>query len=374
MAKRIGVAFVGCTHPHIFPRIELLKREADVDLVGCYDPDGDLSTVLEREYGLKAYASPEDLLDEPSVTLTIVEGWEPDNPGYVKLAAERGQAVLLEKPGAKNLAEMRDVVENIKKANVPFQVGYMLRFNSGVRHAKRILAEGVLGPVTLARFHAAAPVGGAAEVWQSVADNLGGLVYTDGCHMIDLILYLLGQPLAVHGVTLRLPAGEPVTAHGFKRDTLSKLGETVQLPLGGLVHEDVGAAVLSYADKLVTFDITGWEAHPWVEAWRMEFYGTDGTLEVGIQPPWYKLYVRNPKAGYESGWRTWQGGGVSGVGTTLVVDENYEGEMANMLMRVRSWDTHNDPWFDEALGVISVLDAFFKDVERSGGATPDHAN
>lgn len=360
MPNRIGVAFVGCTHPHIFPRRELLLAESDVDLIGCYDPDAQLMAALERDYGLKAYDSPEELLDQPGVNFAIIEGWEPDNPRYVKLAAERGQAILLEKPGAANLAAMQEIVDTVKGANVPFQVGYMLRFNSGVEHARRILADGVLGPVTLARFHAAAPVGGAAEAWQSVEGDEGGLVYTDGCHMIDLMIYLLGMPKRMQGMALKLPAGEMVTAHGFKKDTLSGLGETVQMPLGGLVHEDAGTAMFDYGDKLAAFDITGWEAHPWVEAWRMEFYGTDGTLHVGIQPPWYRLYVRNPKPGYTPGWHTWDGFGVTGVGTSLVVDENYTGEIQNMLKRVREWDTDNAPWFAEAEGVITVLDAFFK--------------
>ena len=28
MPERISVAFVGCTHPHIFPRIELLRHKS----------------------------------------------------------------------------------------------------------------------------------------------------------------------------------------------------------------------------------------------------------------------------------------------------------------------------------------------------------
>lgn len=367
MPDRIGIAFVGCTHPHIFPRHELLSQEEDVDLIGCYDPDADLTAALENAYGLKAYDSPEALLDRPEVNFAIIEGWDPDNPRYVKLAAERGQAVLLEKPGAPNLAAMREVIDTVRGCDIPFQVGYMLRFNSGVAHARRILAEGVLGPITLARFHAAAPVGGAAEAWQSVPGDEGGLVYTDGCHMIDLMIYLLGMPHSVKGMTLKLESGDPVTAHGFKEHTLSGLGETLQIPLGGLMYEDCGAALFHYGDKLATFDITGWEAHPWVEAWRMEFYGTDGTLHVGIQPPWYRLYVRNPNHGYSEGWHNWEGFGVGGVGTSLVVDENYTGEIQHMLRRVREWDTDNAPWFAEAEGVITILDAFFQS-DRKGDA------
>lgn len=367
MPDLIKVAFVGCTHPHIFPRIEILRAVEDAEIVGCYDPDEKLIAALENDHGVKAYATPEALLDQPGVNLVIIEGWEPDNPRYVKMAVERKQAILLEKPGAANLPAMRDLIDTVRGVDIPFEVGYMLRWGSAVRHAKDIIATGVLGPVTLARFHGATPVGGSREIWQSVEGDLGGLMYTDACHVVNLMIYFLGIPQSVTGKILRLPEGETVIAHGFKEDTLSGLGATVEMPVGGLVHEDVGAAVFDYGGLLATLDMTGWEAHPWVEAWRIELYGANGTLHVGLQPPWYKLYVRNEKAGYEPGWHTWDGFGVTGVGISLLVDENYTNELLHMLDRVRKWDTDNDQWIKEGEGVVTLLSAIY-DSDREGKA------
>jgi predicted dehydrogenase len=355
MSGEIVAAFCGCTHPHIFPRIELLANEPGVRLAGCYDPDVRLSAALEREHGLRAFGSAEELVDQPGVNFVVIEGWDPDNPGYVRQAIRRDQAVLLEKPGAPNLPAMRVMLDDLRGHPVPFQIGYQLRHSPVLPHVRRIQSEGVLGPITLVRTHAAAPVGGAAEPWQSVPGDLGGLLYTDGCHMLDLIVHLHGAPRRVVGTTLTLPAGPPVLAHGYKRDTLLVKGETVEIPLGGLMYEDAAAAVLHYGDKLATFDITGWEAHPWVEAWRMEFYGTDGTLYVGLEPPPYRLYVRNPRAGYEAGWHDWQAH-KSGSG----VDATYTGEMAEMLNRVRAWDTDNARWLAETEAVFVILDEVFR--------------
>jgi predicted dehydrogenase len=362
----IRAAFVGCTHPHIFPRIQLLNA-VGVEIVGCYDPDAHLAAVLERDYGLKAYPTPDALLDQDGVNFVIIEGWDPDNPPYVDKALERGQAILLEKPGAPNLPAMRAMIDKVRAANVPFQVGYMLGSGAAYRHAQRILGEGVLGPVTLIRFHAATPVGGSREIWQSLKDDLGGLMYTDACHAVNLIVKLFGVPQRVQATMLRLPEGEAVIAHGFKPDTLSGLGQTVEMPIGGLVHEDAGAAVFDYGDKLLTLDMTAWEAHPWVEAWRIEVYGANGTLHVGLQPPLYKLYVRNAKAGYEEGWHTWDGFGVTGVGTSLLVDECYTNEINDMLNRVRRWDTDNARWLHEAEATVTILSAMH-DSDRGGAS------
>lgn len=360
MSKTIRVAFVGCTHPHIFPRIQLLQQERDVELVGCYDPDNHLTSELKRLYGLKAYATPEELLDQLGVNYAIIEGWDPDNLAYVEMAASRKQAILLEKPGASNLDQMHRIVDVVKAAKIPFHIGYMLQFSSAMRHCQRLIDCGVLGPVTLARFHAAAPVGGSRERWQSVPGDLGGVMYTDACHMIHLIHRLYGLPKHIQAMHLKLPAGEEVIAHGFKKDTLTGLGETVKMPLGGLMYEDAGAGIFDYGDKLITFDLCGWEAHPWVEAWTIELYGTDATLYVGIQPARYKLYARNPKAGFEVGWHSWHSLDSSTVGNSLVIDENYTGEAQHMLKRVRAWDTDNTVSLQEAEAVITILDTMYR--------------
>jgi predicted dehydrogenase len=97
-----------------------------------------------------------------------------------------------------------------------------------------------------------------------------------------------------------------------------------------------------------------------VEAWTIELYGTDATLYVGIQPSRYKLYIRNPKPGFEIGWHSWESLDSSTVGNSLVVDENYTGEAQHMLRRVRAWDTDNTSSLREAEAVITVLDAMYR--------------
>ena len=360
MLDQITAAFVGLAHPHIFPRIQLLSERQDVTIAGCYDPDAALASGVAKRCGITAYDSLPALLDQPGVNFVIIEGWDTDNPAYAHEALKRQQAVLIEKPGAPNLAAMQQLVSAVREAQVPFQVGYMLRFSSAVQHIRRILDDGVLGEITLARFHAASPVGGAAEVWQSEPGDMGGVVFTDGCHMVDIIVHLLGIPRAVKGMLLKLPKGKTVTAHGFKAHTLSELDATVDMPIGGLMYEDGGAAVLEYDDKLAVYDVTGWEAHPWVEAWRIELYGTNGTLHACPTPAWYRLYVRDPFAGYQVGWHSWSDLQELGVANSLVVDDNYRREMNAMLDRVRRWDTNNDVWLTEAEGTVAILDAMFR--------------
>ena len=139
MDQLVRVAFVGCAHPHIFPRIQLLQQAAGAEIAGCYDPDAGLTAGIEARTGIPAFASAAALLDEPGVNLVIIEGWDTDNPAYVRQAAERGKAILLEKPGAPDLEGMRAIVDTVRAYEVPFQVGYMLRFSPALDHITRFL-------------------------------------------------------------------------------------------------------------------------------------------------------------------------------------------------------------------------------------------
>ena len=365
MIDSITVAFAGLVHPHIFPRVQLLAEQPDVTLAGCYDPDPALRAGVAERCNLPAFDSLDALLDQPGVNFVVAEGWDTANPAIVLEALKRKQAVLVEKPGAPSLAQTQTLVRAVREAQVPFQVGYMLRFSSVVETIADLLAQDVLGDITLARFHAASPVGCAAEQWQSVPGDMGGVVFTDGCHMVDIIVNLLGIPRSVKGALLKLPEGRTVLSHGFKAHTLSELDETVEMPLGGLMYEDGGVAVLEYDDKLAVYDVTGWEAHPWVEAWRIELYGTNGTLHAGLNPAWHRLYVRNAVEGYAPGWHSWSDLQELGVANSLVVDDNYRREMQHMLDRVRRWDTDNDQWLHEAHGTIAILDAMFRSAAQN---------
>lgn len=362
MTSKIRVAFLGARHPHIFPRLSLCLQESDVDIVGIYDSNLQLSNEIGQKYNIPVAQSVDGLLSGDPCDLVIIEGHDPENPDYVKQVVNKTRMVLIEKPGAPNLAEMETMVSEIKKAGLHAQFGYMYNYSPIVTKIKTIIESGVLGPITLARFHAGAPVGGAAEIWQSLPEDLGGVLYTDGCHMMAIIVHLFGEPHAVTGRLLKISDGPEVIADIYKENTMAGLGTEKSFKLGSQMFEDAGAAILEYKDKLVTFDVTGWEAHNWVEAWRIELYGTDGTLYVSLVPPGFKLWVRRKHVDYDKGWHTWQGvETAAGSGASLVVDENYTNEFKDILNILRSGKTPDYQKLHEGLSVVRVADLVYRD-------------
>jgi predicted dehydrogenase len=358
---KLRVAFLGARHPHIFPRLMLCLQAPDVIVTGVYDSDPQLAASICAEHNVSQAATVDDLFHEGRCDLVIIEGHDPENPSYVEQAVGRTRMLLIEKPGAANLADMEAMVRHIEGAGIHAQLGYMYNYSPVVCKVEDILGSGVMGAMTLARFHAGAPVGGAAEIWQSLPEDMGGVLYTDGCHMLALVVRLLGAPDSVVGRVLKIQDGAEVVADIYKEDTLAGLGGEARFRLGTQLHEDAGAAILRYPGMLGTFDVTGWEAHNWVEAWSIELFGTDATLRVSLVPPGYRLWIRRESAQYSRGWHTWEGTETaSGAGASLVVDENYRNEMADLLSRLRTDAIPDYRALREGLEVVRIADAIYR--------------
>ena len=360
--SRLTLAFLGAQHPHVFPRLEVARTLFSQECVvtGLYDRDERVRAHVSERYGVPVFDQPADALaDGPDVV--IVNDLDTYNPGLIRLAIPGPKAVLLEKVGAPTVDAMRELVRYCGGHQCHVTVGFILHQSPAVPEMRQIADSGVLGPVTLARFHAATPVGCSAEIWQSLPEDLGGMVFTDGIHMVREIINLLGAPQHVTGCIRRLKSGKTVTSDIFKPDILSGLGGEKDFQIGTLVHEDAGVLVLDYPDKIAVMDMTGWEAHNWVEKWRLELYGANGTLEAGLMPPFTRLQSRRPHPGYQVGIheRWFTTGASSGAGISLVPDITYENEMRALLAAARDGSTDQSE-LAATLQCVEILGAAFE--------------
>lgn len=359
---RLKVAVVGAQHPHVFPRLDLLTGmfAGECEVTGLYDGDAAVREHVSRTYGVAVHDDPGDALaSRPDVV--IVNGLDSENPALVRAVVPGPKAVLLEKVGAPTVEEMRAVVEHCAGHRVHVTVGFILHHSPVVPKLGEIVASGVLGPVTLARFHAATPVGCSAEIWQSIPEDLGGMVFTDGIHMVREIIELLGVPDGVTGRIRKLRASEAVESDIYKADVLAGLGTTQEFRIGELRHEDAGVVVMDYPEHLAVLDMTGWEAHNWVERWRLELYGANATLEAGLMPPFYRLSVRRPGGGYAAGTyeQSYSDGTSSGAAISLVPDITYQNEMRSLLDAARAGSTDQSE-LRAALQCVEILGAAFE--------------
>ncbi|MBI4926597.1 MAG: Gfo/Idh/MocA family oxidoreductase [Anaerolineae bacterium] len=113
-------------------------------------------------------------------------------------AAERGCAILMEKPIAHDLSQVDEFRRAVKRGGAVVLVGFQLRFHPTLQRAAALLAEGAIGKVTSARAH----WGEYLPNWHPWEDfrqgyaarpDLGGGVILTLCHPFDYLRWLLGE-------------------------------------------------------------------------------------------------------------------------------------------------------------------------------------
>ncbi len=117
----LGAGHLGKIH------IKCIKEIKEYDLVGFYDPDDDNAKKVEHEFGIKRYASLDDLID----TVELVDIVTPTISHFdcASRAFRKFRHVFIEKPVVTTLDEARELIKIAAEANVKVQVGHVERFN-----------------------------------------------------------------------------------------------------------------------------------------------------------------------------------------------------------------------------------------------------
>jgi len=108
---------------------------------------------------------------------------------------KNGKHILLEKPGARNPKEFEKLIEAHKKNSVVVRIGYNHRYHLALAKAKEIIDSKKYGRVLFIRgkYGHGARLGYGKE-WRFKPEISGGGELLDqGCHLIDLANFYLGE-------------------------------------------------------------------------------------------------------------------------------------------------------------------------------------
>jgi predicted dehydrogenase len=106
-----------------------------------------------------------------------------------------GKHVHVDKPAGESLPQLRRLLAAASKQKLLVQMGYMYRYNPAVVMLRNFLRQGWLGEVF--EVHAVMSKVVAAEERRRLADFQGGIMFELGCHVLDLVIGVLGRPREV---------------------------------------------------------------------------------------------------------------------------------------------------------------------------------
>jgi len=116
-------------------------------------------------------------------------------------AAAAGRHVLIEKPGARNEAELQPVADAAAASGVKVKIGFNHRFHPAFLQARALIDEGVAGPLMYirGRYGHGGRIGYEREWRMQHALSGGGELIDQGAHLIDLARWFLGDFPQVDG-------------------------------------------------------------------------------------------------------------------------------------------------------------------------------
>ena len=197
-----------------------------------------------------AFDSAAELARSPEVDAVFVTTPNNCHLADVLAAIDAKKPVLCEKPLAINSAECKQMVEAARKANVPFGVAHVFRFEDSVNRVREKVQAAKVGTPIFARSEFSFPGGSDhPRAWLYDMDVAGGGPIADiGVHCIDTLRYILQDNIV------------RVTARGM-HDKLSGRMEAAAVLTLEFSRGTLGTALVSYrAEYRTPLEIVGSDA------------------------------------------------------------------------------------------------------------------
>jgi len=233
----IGCGFWGKNHARIYNDLDT------AELVAVSDLNEQSACSLGERYGADHYGNVGALLKRNDVEMVSICTPTVTHADIALAAMEAGKHVLVEKPMTSTVAEAERLIAAAEKAGVKLTVGFVERFNPGVIEALRLVREGKIGDIILARAHRV------SRYPLRISDV--GVVKDLAIHDADIVRQLFGE--------------EP---------------ETVYATAGNLVHsfEDYANIVLRFPGNRSAFIETNWLTPHKIR--RLILTGSEGLITV----------------------------------------------------------------------------------------------
>jgi len=196
--QRIKIGQVGTTHAHARGKIETLKKLTNTfELVGVVEPDRQKRRAAQNNKAYKGvtWLTEEQLLNTKGLKAVAVENTEFENVPTALRYINAGIHVHLDKPPGESFSAFKNLLDTAEKRNLTVQLGYMFRNNPAFKFCFDALRKGWLGDV----FEVHGVISKKISDERRVREQRyrGGTMFILGCHLIDALVTVLGEPQKV---------------------------------------------------------------------------------------------------------------------------------------------------------------------------------
>lgn len=281
----VGLGYAGKTHMTAF------SKHPDTVLLAIAGKELDRLPALAQEFSVSKTASDwEDLVADPELDIISIATPNALHHPIAVAALKAGKHVFCEKPLAITAEQAREMVEAAKSNNRILEVAFNYRRRKDIGLVQEMVSEGKLGRVYHSRvsWKRRSGIPGLTSWFTSSAMAGGGAAIDLGPHLIDSLLYMLGEPkvltvsAVMHGELGRAGYGAMDRAMQMQGDTgafeVEDLCSAIlRLDDGSSVALEITWASHAVDDEDISFELLGVESGARIFIHR---YETENTLEI----------------------------------------------------------------------------------------------
>ena len=184
----IGVGFI--TQRAHLPGLQPLVESGEAEFTAFCDLNEETGREQAAAFGAKAvYTDHERMLERESLDAVYVNLPPTLHTDQVRLAAERGLHLFVEKPVSLDMAQAVGFAAAIERAGVVSQVGFNSRYSPSSAVVAERLASRTPRHVQVQLLYSGRPI----RWWTSRYEECGGSFVENTIHMVDLVRYWLGD-------------------------------------------------------------------------------------------------------------------------------------------------------------------------------------
>ncbi len=192
MAEVIRCAVLGLGRLGYWHAENLASKVKGAKLVKVIDPLEGRAEQVANELGAEKWSqNPMDAFEDDQIDAVVIVTPTSTHAEMIKLAANHGKHIFVEKPITQTVSEADDVIQVIRGTNVTLQVGFMRRFDPAYAEAKKRILAGDIG--TPLYFKGVSRDGNVPH--EEFIKHSGGIFLDVSIHDFDIARFLMGQDI-----------------------------------------------------------------------------------------------------------------------------------------------------------------------------------
>ena len=253
MNKKIKIGQIGLAHAHGEGKMNAVRKFPELfEVVGYCETNEELvkKNAEKDTYKGLTRMTEEELLDK--VDAVLVECEIKRLTQVAEKCIKAGKHIHLDKPTTGSVEKYTEIMNMAKENGLIVQLGYMYRYNPAIMKSFDMIKAGKLGEIHT--INAEMSTHHYDDSKKKMAKYNGGTMFVMGSHLVDLVVYLLGEPERVESF--------------FKHTGF-----------GGIDFEDNNLAVLEYEKAIARIYSSSVEVNGWG---RRQFVvcGELGTISI----------------------------------------------------------------------------------------------